>query len=354
MQKKSPSAQRTRDQLFGTGLLTLLRNKGKALPEDIRETLFSMASMPWKFNDQEARHAVKSVFSLHPSFMKEVTPQNMVMHAMLPIFIWTAEEKEQPNCGLAKTVSNWGSSIARDSDCALENSLRSLNIINALRDELTELDLIALANQWQNKKDSILWKDVDDLPEKSMIHWLGAITQLGLLHEHLAEQGIKDTSNPGIQTWGFRWVQRLRITLSELTPNQQEACVLHWSQSDLSNVYKLRACKQVSPDVWLRKACVDALETLLPKSEVERWPMLPWRQVLKKSEPYPQSDLDLMATCNQTMHRTYCPESSSILDVLTTPAQWTNRSYIEQCMAGFSKKAPRLEVLTDLGSVFDS
>lgn len=351
MQQNALSTQRTRDQLFGTGLLTLLRSKGSALPEDIRETLFSMASMPWKFNDLEASRAVKSVFSLHPSFMKDVTPDNMVMHAMLPIFIWAAEEKEKPDCGLAKTVNNWGSSIARDSDCALENSLRSLNIINALRDELTAPDLIALANQWQNKKDSILWKDVDDLTGSSIITWLAAVTQLGLLHEYLVEQGIKDTSNPSMPTWGFRWVQRLRLTLSELKLNQQEECVLHWSQSDLSNVYKLRACKQVSPKVWLRKTCLDALEPLLPKNEVERWPILPW---FKKYEPIQKTELDLLATWNQALHQMYCPESASILNVLTTSEQWTDRSYIRQCMSGFATKAPRLEVLTDLDNLFDS
>lgn len=354
MQKNLPTTQLARDRLFATGLLMLLRHKAKNLPDEIRNTLLSMARSPRAVSDLESRTAVKSIFSLHPSFMKEVTPKNMVMHAMLPIFIWASEEKGTPDCGLVKTVYAWGESITNEKSDALENSLRSLNMVNALRDELKKPDLIALANQWQNKKDSILWKNVDALPEKSIIHWLGAITQLGLLHEHLAEQGIKDTSNPGVPTWGFRWVQGLRIALSEMTLDQHEACVLHWSQSDLSNVYKLRACKQVSPDVWLRKACPDALEPLLPKNEVERWPMLPWRQVFKKYEPYQQSDLELMATCNQAMHRTYCPESSRILDVLTTPAQWTNRSYIEQCMAGFAKKAPRLEVLTDLDNLFDS
>lgn len=353
MQKNSPSAQRTRDQLFATGLLTLLRQKANHLPTSVRATLLAIAENPSNLDSTDAKYAVKSLFSLHPSFMRDVTPDNMVMHSMLPIFIWAAEENGQPDCGLAKTVSNWGNDIVRDSDCALENSLRSLNIINALRDELTEPDLIALANQWQNKKTKIIGKHIYTLSPEPMITWTEAMIQLGLLYDYLAKKGIKDTSKPGLPAWGVRWVQGLRISLSDMARSQQEVCVLQWTQSSLSRVLKLRACKQVSPHVWLSKTCLDALEPLLPKNENERWPMLPWRQVVKKSESTEQSDLALIATFNQTMHRTYCPESANILDVLTTHEQWTNRSYIEQCMAGFAKRAPRLEVLTDLDNVFD-
>ena len=349
MRLRQPTISYDRDEQFAVSLLTLLRHRGQTLPPAAQATLIALATEPHGFGHARTQAAVKTLLSLHPVLAKSVALDDMQSLSFLPVCIWAAEQKGNPDCGLRARVLDWQKQFSTDSVRTLEKALRALNISYALRDEFSEKDLRVLAGFWQDDNKESLGQKVYTLGSERHQVWCDLSVRLGLFHEHLASVGIKEDTSPGQPAWHLRWAASMGAALSPMSTVQQSECIEQWVKSDLSDVYTLRASKYANPLTWLMPEVSSQLSPLLPNSEVVRWKMLPWAQNKNTSDGVAA----LLASTNQAMLRAYCPLAGKVLDVVTTPEMWRSKKTIDACMAQFAKNTPQVEELPHAGDLFD-
>lgn len=348
-----------RDRAFAVGLLTVLRHRAGELAPDVRATLLTLATSTsdMTHKDREkALKALKALFNLQPALVRSVNKDNMIAHSMLPLCIWASEEEpaKMPS-GLTSGLALWGTALAGEYKCHLENCVRALNMTHALLEELTAAQAQDVAAFWQNSKFPSLCRNAYTLRDDQLMHWKNISVQLGLLHESVAALGERETQKVGEPSCAVRWANTLGDALGAMTNAQQESCVLYWAASNLSPTAILRACKKARPEVWLQPDVVIALESFLPKNEVVRWAVLPWAQRPRQAlANHARFEPKHMADNNQKMMQLYCPEAASVLDVFTTPEMWLNRKGMAQTIAQFRKKSSPPDALVDVGEMFDA
>lgn len=349
MRLRPPTISYERNEQFAVSLLTLLRHRGQTLPPASQATLIALATEPLGFGHARTQAAVKTLLSLHPVLAQSVALDDMQALAFLPVCIWAAEQKGNADCALRDHVLDWKKQFSQDNLRTLENSLRALNISYALRDEFSDSDLRVLAGFWQDENKESLDQKVYTLGSERHKVWCDFSVRLGLFHEHLASVGIKEDTFPGQPAWHLRWAASMGAALAPMTTLQQSQCIKQWAQSDLSDVYTLRASKYANPLTWLMPEVSILLSPLLPNSEVVRWKMLPWAKKKNASD----GEAALLASTNQAMLRAYCPQASKVFDVVITAEMWRSKKTIDACMAQFAKNTPQVEELPHAGDLFD-
>lgn len=332
-----------RDSQFAQNILTLLRHRGEDLSTKTYNALLLLGTNPHQLGYPTAQMAVKELLNVHPALTQYALLEHMQSACFLPVFIWANEMQEIVAPKLRPHLMDWRATFDQSHGGLVENSLRALNITYALRDEFAPNAQRELASFWQDENRDALWSNAYTYEDKRFAAWNESVIRLGLFHEHLASLGIKENFRPGEPTWHLRWAQEIGEALDQMTHEQEADCIKHWINSDLSNVYALRASKFAHVGAWLLPGVQALLDPLLPASDVVRWQMLPWAAIRGPNQ----------GRSNQAIANMYCPKMARVIDVMAPPEAWRERKTIAAYVTKFSKNAPQPEAMPDAGDLFD-